>query len=344
MKHILTLACACCAGAAAVAADLKPLMVQPGAVLLDESFAKPLDTNKWAVAVGAWSVENGVLVGAERPADHHAAVIKTPFSNLVAAVQFSFMLKGESTFNFSVNDPSGHNSRVVVNANSIVMRKDLDKKDARSYAPVLDECAAKLAPDQWHTMLVEINGEEMLARIDDSLFLYGSHPGINKEKRDFGFPVMGNAQFDNVKVWAGAPSPSWSAEKAKLVARQASRPAIDRSNDPTAAYQAAEGKARDRLMKSDAKFRELVDARAVINEAIAKAFPVVNRKGPKADAEKKRIAAEDEKYKKLLADLRAAQKNERDYLMAQSPEAKKAWEAVFAMNQAKAKAAKAAKK
>mgnify|MGYP001123045975 CR=1 FL=1 len=39
------------------------------------------------------------LLGAgctERPADHHAAVIKTPFTNTTAVVQFSFLLKGQS--------------------------------------------------------------------------------------------------------------------------------------------------------------------------------------------------------------------------------------------------------
>ncbi len=344
MKNITTLTVSLLIGTTAFAGDVQPLMVQRGACLLDETFAGNLDTNKWKVAIGAWQIENGALAGTERPSDHHAAVIKTPFTNVTAVVQFSFMLKGDSGFHFSVNDPGGHNSRISVRANAVTMRKDLDKKDPRSYAPVLDEAGASLAPDKWHTMIVELNGAEILTRVDDSLFLYGSHPGINKEKKDFGFPVMGAAVFNNVKVWSGTPSPDWPAEKAKLLARQASRPIIDRSGNPAEAFQVAEGKARDRLLKSDPKFVALVDARAAIQEAIAKAFPVVKRKGAKADAEKKRLASEDAKYKKLTADLRVAQKNEREYLFAQAPEAKKAWGAFAAANQAKAKGKAAAKK
>jgi hypothetical protein len=345
MNNITTLTVALIIGtASALAGDIQPLMVQRGACLLDETFSGSMDTNKWKAAIGAWQIENGVLAGTERPSDHHAAVIKTPFTNTTAVVQFAFMLKGDSSFHFSVNDPSGHNSRITVRANSVAMRKDLDKKDPRSYAPVLDETGASLAPDKWHTMIVELNGAEMLARVDDALFLYGSHPGINKEKRDFGFPVIGSALFDNVKFWNATPSPDWPAEKSKLLARQAARPAVDRSANPTEAFQVAEGKARDRLMKSDPKFVTLVDARAAIQEAIAKAFPVVKRKGAKADAEKKRLASEDAKYKKLTADLRVAQKNEREYLFAQAPEAKKAWETFAAANQAKAKGKAAAKK
>lgn len=339
MKTIPALTVSLIFGAAVVfAGDIQPLMVQRGAGLLDETFDGGLDTNTWRVAVGAWQVENGVLAGTERPADHHAAVIKTPFSNITAVVQFSFMLKSTSGMHFSVNDPGGHNSRVSVRPDAVTMRKDLDKKDPRSYSPLLDETGAALAPDTWHTMIVELNGPEMLARIDDTVFLYGSHPGINREKKDFGFPVMGAALFDNVKVWSATPSPNWPSEKAKLLMRQGGRPAIDRSGDPAEAYQVAEGKARDRLMQADARFNALVDARAALQEAIAKAFPVVNRKGPKADAEKKRLASEDDTYKKLTADLRLAQKNERDYLFAQAPEVKRAWDALAAANKAKAAA------
>ena len=188
MKSFTTLAVSLMIGAAAAfAGDMQPLMVQRGAVLLDESF------------------DGGALAGAERPADHHAAVIKTPFTNTTAVVQFSFMLKGDSGLHFSLNDAGGHNSRITVRTGSLMMRKDLDKKDPRSYSPVLDETGAAIAPDTWHTMIVELNGEEMLARVDDAIFLYGSHPGIDKEKTDFGFPVTGAAQFDNVKIWSAAP-------------------------------------------------------------------------------------------------------------------------------------------
>ena len=330
--------------AAALAGDVQPLMVQRGACLLDESFSGSLDTNKWKVAIGGWTIENGALAGTERPEDHHAAVIKTPFACIAGVAQFSFMIKGDSRIHFSLNDAGGHNSYIQICPNSLVMYKNADRRDPRSYSPILDETGATLAPDTWHTMIVELNGEEMLARVDDTIFLCGSHPGINKEKTDLLFVVIGAAQFDNVKLWSATPSPSWAVEKARLLARQAARPAIDRSGNPQDAYMAAEVKARDRLIKSDEKFKSLVDARGTAMEALAKAFPVVNRKGPKADAEKKRLASEDAKYKQLMKDVQMAQKAERDCLFAQAPEVKKDWDALIAANQAKAKAAAAAKK
>lgn len=330
--------------ATALAGDMQPLMVQRGASWLDEAFAGALDTNNWKVAIGSWKIENGTLVGTERPEDHHPAVIKTPFSNIVAVAQFSFMLKGDARLHFGLNDAGGHNSSIQIRPDAVVMNKNADRKNPRTYAPILDETGAALAPDIWHTMLVELNGAEMLARVDDKLFVCGAHPGINKEKTDMALAVSGAAVFRNVKLWHATPSPDWAAEKSKLLARQAARPVLDRSGNLQEAYAAAEVKARDRLMKSDEKFTALVEVRACAMEALAKAFPVVNRKGPKADAEKKRLAQEDAKFKQLQKSVQLAQKNERDYLLAQAPEAKAFWSSLMATNQAKAKAAAAAKK
>ncbi len=56
------------------------------------------------------------------------------------------------------------------------------------------------------------------------------------------------------------------------------------------------------------------------------------------------LASEDAQYKKRTADLRLEQKKERQYLFAQAPEVKQAWEAFAAANQAKAQTKPAAGK
>lgn len=345
MRTIITLSVSLAMGvAAAWGGDLLPGMVQKGAPLLEDSFTGSLDTNKWKVAIGEWKIENGALAGTERPADHHAAVIKTPFTHITAAIQFSFMIKGDSRLHVTFNDKGGHNSYLQIRPYSLVLYKHGDRKDPRSYSPILDETGATISPDTWHTMMVELNGPEMLARVDGTTFVYGSHPGIDQEKTDLLFAAPGAVLIKDVKIWSATPCPSWPEAKARLLAQQAGRPAVDRSTNPQDAYLAAEVKARDRLMKSDEKFKSLVEVRACAMEALAKAFPVVNRKGPKADAEKKRLAGTDDKYKQLQKDVQAALKNEHNYLFAQAPEVKAAWDAMVAANRAKAKGADAEKK
>lgn len=315
---------------AVCAAEVKPLMLERASVLLDDSFAASLDTNRWTIAIGAWSVSNGVLVGAEREADHHAAVVKTAFTNVSAVIQFRFMLKGKSSFSLSVNDETGHNSRVTVSALDTTLRKDADKKDVRTFSAVLDNAGSGLAPDTWYTMTVEMHRDEVLARIGDAIVLLGSHPGINRDKKDFGFPVSGEVHFDDVKVWLGKESTQWQSEKQKLAATITARPKADYTGNPQAAYAIAESKARLRLMNTDAKFKALVDARAEIAGSLTKKFPVINQKSDKAKNEVKRLAKEDETYKKMTADLRKAQADERAYLLAQDKEAKALSDAIAA--------------
>lgn len=324
------------------AAELKPLMLERGTPIVDEAFAGNLNTNTWGIAIGAWSASNGVLIGKERPDDRHAAVIKTAFSNTNAIIQFSFMLVGTSSFSFSVNDPTGHNSRVMIKSTDINVRKDADKKNARTFSAVLDDCGAALKTNTWYTMLVEMKNDEMLARIDDTVFVLGTHSGINRDKKDVGFPVNGEVWFDNFRMWNAVENKGWKDEKQKLLARTNARPAPDRSANPQDAYSVAESKARLKLMQNDAAFVALVDARAALTETLEKKFPIITKKGDKADAERKRLAKEDETYKKMQADLRAAQTKEREYLFSANPQVKALFDAFVAAQKEKAKKPKPA--
>ena len=42
-------------------------------------------------------------------------------------------------------------------------------------------------------MLVEVQGSQILARIDDSHVGFGEQDGINVDKNDFGMPVSGDS-------------------------------------------------------------------------------------------------------------------------------------------------------
>jgi hypothetical protein len=314
---------------AAWAGDIEPWMLERAELLFAEEFkASGLDTNRWSAAKGEWSLENGSLKGAELAADQHAGVVRcdTPMRDMI--VQFDFRFDGGKTFSLSLNDPSGHNSRVVVTPTDFIARKDLDKKDFRSFSAVLGECAADLATGR-HTMLVEYCGPEMLARLDDQTFVLGSHPGIDVERNTLGFTVSGDGVFfDNIKVWKGVPLPTWAGRRGALIRRQADRAAVAR--DPQDAWTIQEAIVRGQLMASDPGFVALVEQRAAIQDQLKKSYPKTLRKGAPGAAERKRLTAEDPAYKELTRSLTLARKAERDYQFRQSPELKNAYEAYLA--------------
>ena len=296
------------------AADMQPWMLTKGKAIIQEDFSGKLNAEEWNAAKGAWTVEKGVLKGVELAADHHPAAIRreAPMRNMI--IQFDFRFDGSPGFSLSMNHVGGHNSRVVFTQTDFMMKKDVDKKDPADFAVILGECAYKFETGTWYTMLVEYNGPDMLARVDDKAFILGEHAYIDQERASIGFPVRGDAvSFDNVKVWEGTVTQEWPARKAKLLKLQASRPPIEYA-DPKVSWQVAESKVRTRLLKEDSGFVKLVKARAAIEGKLKSTYPKAFRKGAVGADEKKRLMAEDADYKQLTRDLARARKAERDYM------------------------------
>ena len=68
---------------------------------------------------------------------------------------------------------------------------------------------------EWHTVVVEIRGSELLARLDGDKVAFGSDPAIDMEKTNYGLTVAGETvSFKNFRVWEATPNSSWEATKA----------------------------------------------------------------------------------------------------------------------------------
>ena len=304
--------------------SLSPLMLNKGKLVFQEDFSKGLDKEKWTSAKGKWTVVKGVLKGVELKEDKHAAAIRAdaPIKNSI--IEFSFKLDGSSQISLSLNDDHGHNSRVVITPDDFVCKKDKDKKDPASFPAVLGECGYKFKKGKWYTMLVEIYKDEFLARIDDRVFILGSHPGIKKERVNFGLPTTGDsASYDNIRIWAGTSRKDWSTRKKKLLKAQGARAPVDRSKNPKAGYTIGESILRGKLLREDKKFKQMVDNRSRLESKIKTAYPRAFKRGSKGADERKRLVKEDAEFKKLSRELNQAKKAEREYIFRKDPNLEK---------------------
>lgn len=198
---------------------LDTLMCERGKLLLSDDFASG-PSSAWRQAKGKWEAVDGATQGSELAKDKHVAVIRTnrPVHNLV--LQVSFKLDGAKGTTLSINDAKGHNSRVLINANGFSVRKDDHDHAGPDKAQLLQNVKTKIAPGKWHTLVVEINGPEFLARLDGKQVAYGEHEAIDVEKTNFGLTVGGeSASFKNFALWEAAPKEDWSATKAKIIAQ-----------------------------------------------------------------------------------------------------------------------------
>lgn len=212
-----TFALATLVSAAEPAADLPTTMSERGKLLFSDDFAGDAPKAEWGQLKGKWAVVNGALRGSEVETDNHAAVTRNRFDYRNAVFQFSFKLEGCKTASLSLNNQEGHVGRVILTAKDFTVQRDKPNKKTDAKAAKLDTKEAMLGDGQWHTLVVEVVGDRMLAKLDNKTVAFGEHAGLDVDKKDFGFTVSGTSLLvKNVRVWEAAPKKDF--DKKKLVA------------------------------------------------------------------------------------------------------------------------------
>jgi len=169
-------------------------------------FVDPLNTalnGSWKVAKGKWELSEGAIKGSELKSDMHGAVARHDVVFKDGIIEFSFRLDGAKSISLSMNASKGHICRLAVRPTGFSVVKDAQDKKAGDKAAVLGTCDVTIKPGEWHTMVLELAGDEMIATMDGKHKASGSNPAVNKEKANLGFTVAGEtASFKGLKVWA----------------------------------------------------------------------------------------------------------------------------------------------
>jgi hypothetical protein len=199
------------------------LMTTRGDTVLSDDLGKL--SSDWKASKGAWQIVDGVLQGTELEKDKHPAVYRHALNFQDAVIQFDFKLEGAKMISFSINDAKGHVARVVVDAKGFQARKDDHDHEGPDKAVMFNRVNTPITASTWHTMMLEIHGTEMLARLvtDDATPLekmpvsFGQHEMIGVAKTNIGFTLAGaSASFRNLQVFGALENTTWAATKQKL--------------------------------------------------------------------------------------------------------------------------------
>jgi hypothetical protein len=204
------------ARAAEPAADLKPVMTERGKLLLSDDLDKAFG-KEWKTAKGKWEAVDGAIRGAELKDDMHGAVARHDVAFTNGIIQFSFKLDGAKTTSLSLNGPKGHIGRVLIRPTGFTVQKDdQDGKNGPDKPALLSTFTTPIKAGEWHTMLFEIQGKEMLATLDGKHTAYGEHEALDKPKANIGLTVAGETvSFKNLRVWEATPSKEWEKIREK---------------------------------------------------------------------------------------------------------------------------------
>ncbi len=184
-------------------AELKPALVT-APITFRESFEASALKADWRVNKGQWQVAGSAVVGQEKAEDVHAAVLTLARPFKTAAVRFSFKRDGATGFNVSFNHPKGHLFRVLISDSAMTL--NMDKKDPNSKVQMLGKADGKFPAGQWHTLLIEVQGNTVSVTADNGAKLVAKHAGLDMEKTGYRFVTRGQSLLiDDLTIWQAKP-------------------------------------------------------------------------------------------------------------------------------------------
>ena len=198
-------------------ADANTKMVTIDKAVLEDSLIKGFGDG-WKTAKGKWDNVDGSIKGSEVKADMHGAVSRHDASFNDGVISFNFKLEGAKGISLSLNATKGHICRVAIKSTGFSVVKDSQDKKAGDKAMVLASSDIEIKAGEWHSMVLELHGPNMLATLDGKTTILGTHPAVEKPKANIGFTVSGeSASFRDLKVSSGSLSKNWDKTKEAIL-------------------------------------------------------------------------------------------------------------------------------
>ena len=192
--------------------DREPIMCTRGKLLLEDRYEGGKFGRDWFRITGEFKVVNGALKCAELEKDRHHSTLSTgvigPFRTPDFVLSFSFQLQGASMVGIGLENPKGHVARFTATPNGFEIFKWQGKRA---------KAIQKFGRSTWHTAIVEVYGDEMVALVDDLPAIRIQDPGLAVEKPRIELINSGKyAWFDNLRIWEGKAHPEWSKRRAEI--------------------------------------------------------------------------------------------------------------------------------
>lgn len=180
-------------------AEEKGPITKPGAVILDQDFAKPAANNTWRWGGGRWAVKDGVLIGSRGGADKKSAAMTYPFPCHDAVLTLSFQMADTAPLIVRFKNKKGDICGLLVFSNSIVVQKCEPIAAGGKKEKFIDLAKApqKLEIGYWYDLTVKLRGEELSAAVAKGATVCARHPGIDSDKTDIGFIFSGGTGLLN---------------------------------------------------------------------------------------------------------------------------------------------------
>jgi hypothetical protein len=193
---------------------LEPVLLSKGAPAFTADFSR-LPKEGWKAYFGEWKTKDGVLHARQHAGKHIASAHQAlEMQDGIFQVRFRLVGKGKGfDFTFrhkpgSLKKKDGRLISVMVTPARVWIRKHQDRGNSKQDPDEdLAKATHKFAPGQWHTLLFEKRGNDVVAQIrpdgsDQIIKLKASHPTFHVPTPNLVFRCTGDGiEIDDVKVW-----------------------------------------------------------------------------------------------------------------------------------------------
>ena len=304
-------------------APANTFMCIPGELVLSDEFAPETVSERWFFK-GEFALREGALLRTNvAPTESKRVFLKdASFHNTI--IQFDFKLSGETTdLRLVTGSGGGYNSVTQIRPSHFQINTPVDR-EAGIVPCHLGECVRQPRPDQWQTITVEYWNDEIVVHLDESEFIVGRHPIIDRTRKYFAFQFdLPGASIDNVRVWnATGQRNDWPARRAVLMKTQAEREPVPRDPDDRFKYQYTNLKSR--LTLEDAAYRDLVARydrlKSELHADYPEAFASHKELSKQITKRKKQIKETDPAFKRMEREVHKASRAEDEYVLSTKPE------------------------
>lgn len=193
--------------ASPLSAQDKPI-TKPGAVILDEDYAKPEAAGKWTTLGGHWAVKDGVLMGtvANRKSPSLAYVRRYHDIQLTARFQLvdniGMILRFEGWH-------GAQSMGLLVSRDAILIQKLQARDDThveKNKFADLGRVTQKIDPGRWYNLVVSKVGEELKVSVEGGATITVKNPAFDANHSEVAVVFSGGVGYLS-KLKAVVPGP-----------------------------------------------------------------------------------------------------------------------------------------
>jgi hypothetical protein len=203
-------------------ADAKVWMSLKGALQWEETYAGGVWSKEWNRYKGNFIVEKDQLKVAEVAGDGHLPTMTRNFKESNVIIQFAFKFEGAKWLGMQLDDAVNdakkeHVAQLTIQPDGFRIEK-MSGFAGTTKNTVLDQKKMKFEPGTWHTMVWEIQGDEMVATVDDTEMLIAKADGMNLVRSRVQLVSSGEwAWYGAIKIWKSEVDPKWPKKRAILL-------------------------------------------------------------------------------------------------------------------------------